>query len=56
LNFIEEGVKTLNKLASEIDTKRMRQPSFKMIIVATGDFAYQHPDGVIVCPIGALRP
>jgi hypothetical protein len=30
----------------------MRQPSFKMIIVATGDFAYQRPDGVIVCPIG----
>jgi predicted AAA+ superfamily ATPase len=54
--LIEEGVKTLNKLASEIDTKRMRQPSFKMIIVATGDFAYQRPDGVIVCPIGALRP
>ena len=37
--LVEEGVKTLNKLASEIDTKRMRQPSFKMIIVATGDFA-----------------
>lgn len=54
--LIEEGIKTLNKLASEIDTKRMRQPSFKMIIVATGDFAYQRPDGVIVCPIGALCP
>lgn len=54
--LIEEGVKTLNKLASEIDTKRMRQPSFKMIIVATGDFAYQRPDGVIICPIGALGP
>lgn len=54
--LVEEGVKTLNKLASEIDTKRMRQPSFKMIIVATGDFAYQRPDGVIICPIGALCP
>ena len=54
--LVEEGVKTLNKLASEIDTKRMRQPSFKMIIVATGDFAYQRPDGVIICHIGALCP
>ena len=54
--LIEEGVKSITKLASEIDTKRMRQPSFKMIIVATGDFAYQRPDGVIICPIGALCP
>ena len=54
--LIEEGVKSLNALASAIDTKRMRQPSFKMIIVATGDFAYQRPDGIIICPIGALKP
>ena len=30
--LIEEGAKSINKLASEIDTKHMRQPSFKMII------------------------
>ena len=54
--LIEEGVKSLNALASAIDTKRMRQPSFKMIIVATGDFAYQRPDGIIICPIAALKP
>lgn len=54
--LIEEGAKSINKLASEIDTKHMRQPSFKMIIVATGDFAYQRPDGIIICPIGALCP
>ena len=54
--LIEEGVKSLNALASAIDTKRMRPPSFKMIIVATGDFAYQRSDGIIICPIGALKP
>ena len=55
--LIEEGAKMHCKLAREIDTKNMPEPSFRMIVVAQGDFAYERPsDGVIVCPIGALKP
>jgi len=28
-----------------------------MVMTATGDFAYRRPDdGIIVCPISALKP
>lgn len=34
-----------------------RKPSFKMVLTAVGDMAYTRPkDGVIVCPISALKP
>ena len=54
--LIEKGVKTLNALAAKIDTTRMPPPSFRMVVVADGDFAYRRKDGIVVCPIGALRP
>ena len=39
-----------------IDPDRMRAPSFLMVLTAIGDFAYRRPeDGVIVCPISALK-
>ena len=49
------GIKTLQKLASKIDTDRMKPPSFKMVLTAVGDFAYRTDDGITVSPIGALR-
>ena len=55
--LIEKGAKSLNRLALKLDTTRMKAPSFRMIVVADGAFAYRRAsDGVIVCPIGALRP
>ena len=33
-----------------------KEVAFKMVVTATGDSAYQRPDGIIVCPLGALRP
>ena len=54
--LIEKGAATLNPLASLIDTVKMKPPSFKMVLTAVGRFAYRRPDGVIVCPIGALKP
>lgn len=36
--LINEGVATLNKLAKNIDTTRMKQPSFKMILTGLGNF------------------
>lgn len=53
--LIEEGVKTLNDLESEIDTGKMMSPAFKMVLIGVGDFAYRRPDGVYVVPIGCLR-
>ena len=55
--LIEKGVKTLNALAAKIDTTRMPPPSFRMVLVADGDFAYRRKeDGIVVCPIGSLKP
>lgn len=54
--LIREGQGKLNRLVGEIDTKRMREPSFRMIVVAEGEFSYKTDDGTLICPIGCLRP
>lgn len=33
----------------------MESPSFMMIVTATGAYAYQRKDGVLVVPIGCLK-
>lgn len=54
--LVEEGASTLNKLASKLDLSKIGKPVFKMVLTAIGKFAYRRSDdGVIVCPIGALR-
>lgn len=54
--LINEGVKTLDSLSGQIDTTRMKAPAFKMILTATGEYAYRRPDdGIYVIPIGCLR-
>jgi len=55
-DLIEKGVDTLNALASLVDERKMRKPAFKMVLTAIGAYAYTRPDGVIVCPISALKP
>ena len=52
---IESGVKTLLSLASKIDTGRMPAPSFMMVLVSLGRYAYRRTDGVYVVPIGCLK-
>ena len=54
--LIDDGRKKLSRLANEIDTKKMREPAFRMIVVAEGDYAYEEPDGTLICPIGCLKP
>lgn len=54
--LIEAGAHTLKKLAGKIDTSRMREPSFMMVLTGIGEYAYRRPDGVLVVPIGCLRP
>ena len=51
----EEGAKTLKELAKKIDTTRMREPSFLMMLTGLGCYAYQRKDGVMVVPIGCLK-
>ena len=53
--LIEEGVKTLTDLSKKIDTTKMPNPSFLMVLTGIGDYAYRRADGVYVVPIGCLR-
>lgn len=54
--LIEEGAKSLKKLAGKIDTDRMQAPSFMMVLTGLGQYAYQRPDSVFIVPIGCLKP
>lgn len=54
-SLIEEGAANLKKLATIIDTSKMKSPSFLMLLTAVGDYAYTRPDGVMVVPIGCLK-
>lgn len=53
--LIEEGIKTLTKISENIDTNRMKEPSFKMILIGIGKYAYRRKDGIIIVPIGCLK-
>lgn len=53
--LIDEGVKNLKSLEAKIDTGKMPAPSFMMIIVGVGDFAYRREDGIYIVPIGCLK-
>lgn len=53
--LIEEGAKNLLTLAGKINTEKMNEPSFLMVLTATGSFAYLRKDGVYVVPIGCLK-
>ena len=53
--LIEDGVATLNKFESTIDTEKMKAPSFKMVLTAVGNLAYRREDGIYVVPIGCLK-
>ena len=54
-NLIQEGAENLIKLKNKIDTEIMNNPSFMMILTATGNYAYKREDGVFVVPIGCLK-
>lgn len=54
--LIEKGVKSLKKLADRIDTAKTKSPSFMMVLTAVGGFAYRREDGIVVCPLSALKP
>ena len=53
--LIEEGVKNLQSLSNKIDTSKMLVPSFLMIVIGIGAFAYRRDDGIFIVPIGCLK-
>ena len=54
--LIDDGVRTLNSLAAQVDTSRMKAPAFKMVLTATGEYAYRRSeDGIYIVPMGCLK-
>lgn len=51
---IEEAASNLVKLAATVDTKKIGEPSFLMVLTG-GEFAYRRSDGVFVVPIASLK-
>ncbi len=54
-HLIEEGAENLKKFRDKIDTKKMKEPAFMMVLTGTGKYAYRREDGVYVVPVGCLR-
>jgi predicted AAA+ superfamily ATPase len=52
---VDEAAANLQKLEERIDLDKTGKPEFKMVVTGT-PFAYRREDGVIVCPIGCLKP
>ncbi len=53
--LIEEGATNLKTLKKNIDTEKMKDPAFLIVLTGTGDYAYRRSDGVFVIPIGCLK-
>lgn len=53
--LIAEGAENLKKLADKIDTTKMKDPAFLLVLIGVGDYAYRRQDGVYVVPIGCLK-
>ncbi len=53
--LIKEGVDALNLLTEKIDPEKMKMPSFKMILIGVGTYAYRREDGIYVVLIGCLK-
>lgn len=54
-DLIKEGAKNLLKLKKRIDTTKMKEPSFLMVLTGVGQYAYCREDGIFVVPIGVLK-
>lgn len=51
---IEQAAANLLKLRERVNTDRMGEPSFLMVLTG-GEFAYRRSDGVLVVPVGCLK-
>lgn len=53
--LIDEGAINLLKLKKKLDTSKMGEPSFMMILTANGNYAFKRGDGVYVIPVASLK-
>ena len=53
--LINEGSESLLKLKNKIDTDKMKNPSFLLVLTGAGKYSYKREDGVLVVPIGCLK-
>jgi predicted AAA+ superfamily ATPase len=51
---IEQAANHLLKLKEKIDTDKMREPSF-LLVLTGGQYAYRRKDGIWIVPIGCLK-
>jgi len=54
-NEFDSAAENLKKFVNRVNTNKMREPSFLMILSAT-EFAYRRKDGIFVVPLGCLKP
>ena len=52
---IEDAAENLITLSRTVDTSKIGEPAFLMVLTA-GQYAYRRDDGVYVVPIGCLKP
>ncbi len=53
--LIREGVETLTSLTESIDSSKMKEPAFRMILTAADQYAYRREDGICIVPVGCLK-
>jgi len=51
---IDEAASNLITLKNKVDTSKLGEPSFLMVVTG-GEFAYRRKDGVLVVPLGCLK-
>jgi predicted AAA+ superfamily ATPase len=51
---VEEAAAHLLKLKKVVNTEKMNEPSFLMVLTAS-NYAYRRPDGIYIVPIGCLK-
>ncbi len=51
---IEKGIQNLLRLTKVVDTDKMSEPSFLMVLTGTG-YAFTQKEGVFIVPIGCLK-
>ncbi len=52
---IAEGVKNLKAMENKLDISKMNAPSFLMVLIGVGPYAYRREDGIYIVPIGCLK-
>lgn len=53
--LIEEGSQNLLRFRDRIDSEKMGEPAFMMVLCGVAPYAYKRNDGVMVVPIGCLK-